>query len=266
MEVCEQIVEKALEVPHVPHGKRIIPNDLIRSSLFSVRNHRTKRDFLKDRELYSFGNTQITFTGEELRQDDEDVWLQMFYLMSKNNQSELEFRPYSILKQLGWPGTSHYKDKLKDCIKRMSANDISIVNKDYNMGLSLSLIRKFAWKDEVGDKLKLWKVWFEPEIVKLFSGFKFTKIDWKQRMALTPLAKWLHSFYSSHKDPYPIKVATIRSACGSGSKHLKHFRPLIRSALTDLVKVGFLEDFYIDAKDLVYVVKRQPKYISIPND
>ena len=36
-------------LPHIPSGKRIIPNDLIRSSLFTVVNHKLKREYIKEK-------------------------------------------------------------------------------------------------------------------------------------------------------------------------------------------------------------------------
>ena len=45
------------------------------------------------------------------------------------------------------------------------------------------------------------------------------------------LAQWLHSFYSTHADPHPIKVETIRRLCGSENKDLFGFRRDLREAL-----------------------------------
>ena len=117
------------------------------------------------------------------------------------------------------------------------------------------IIRRFATEPKDGSKVKKWKVWLEPEIKKLFSSMNFSKIIWEQRLKLTPLAKWLHSYYSSHVEPHPIKVETLHKACGSRTKALKHFKPLLRKALLELVRVGFLTDYHIDPRSLVFVVR-----------
>lgn len=240
-------------IPAMPHDKRIIPNDLIRSSLFTVSNHNMAREFIKERNLYTFGATRITYTGEELRQDDEDVWLQIIYHFSRREGDCIEFMPYSLLRELSWPARTQYCEKLKSCITRMSATNLTIVNEEVQAGLSLSLVRKFMWKQENGRKLKLWRIWLEPEIIKLFEGMKYSKIIWEQRKTLNPLAKWLHAYYSSHADPYPVKVTTLREACGSKMQTEKHFKLALRRALQSLVSSGFLKEYWIDMKNLVYV-------------
>lgn len=240
-------------IPYVANDKRIIPNDLIRSSLFTVSNHNKPREYIKDRNLYTFGATKIAYTGEELRQDDEDVWLQIIYLFSRNESDYIEFMPYSLLRELAWPARTQYCEKLKSSITRMSATNVCISNDEVQAGLSISLVRKFMWKQDNGSKLKQWRVWLEPEIVKLFDGMKYSKIMWEQRKILNPLAKWLHAYYSSHAEPFPVKVATLRDACGSKMKTEKHFKAALRRALQDLVSIGFLREYWVDMKNLVYV-------------
>jgi hypothetical protein len=240
-------------VPYIPTDKRAIPNDLIRSSLFTVSNHNTRREYIKERNLYTFGATKITYTGEELRQDDEDVWLQIIYYFSRVEENYVDFMPYTVLRELDWPARTQYCEKLKSSIIRMSATNICISNEEINAGLTLSLVRKFMWKQEDGKKLKRWRVWLEPEIVKLFADMRYSKIIWDQRKKLNPLAKWLHAYYSSHAEPYPVKIITLRDACGSKMKSIKHFKVTLRRALLELAAVGFLKDFWIDARNLVYV-------------
>jgi hypothetical protein len=243
-------------LPYVPVGKRIIPNDLIRSSLFTVTNHNIRREYIKQRELYSFGDTKITYTGEELRQDDQDVWLQLIYMLAKCADIAIQFSPYSMLKELDWPARTQYRDKLKDSIDRMSASNITIINKTVDAGLTVSLIRKFMWRSEGEENLKKWMVWLEPEIALLFKDMYYSKILWDQRKKLNPLAKWLHSYYSSHAEPYAIKVSTLHLACGSKTKEMKHFKASLREALCELVQVGFLESYWIDARNLTHVEKK----------
>jgi hypothetical protein len=246
-------------MPHSPKGKRIIPNDLIRSSLFTVVNHKIKREYFKEKQLYSFGKTKIYYTGEELRQDDEDVWMYILYLASRADREFVEFQPYSFMREIDWPARTQYQDKLRDSLNRMSATNLIVSNEEAGQGVTLSLVRKFSWRTEEGTKLKRWKIWLEPELVKLFQGHTYSKVIWEQRKKLNPLAKWLHSYYSSHAEPFSLKVETLHAACGSKTKQQKHFKSSLRTALTDLVAVGFLASFFIDAVNKVHVtrVKKQ---------
>lgn len=254
-----QSIRKTAEIVQLPlwaTEKRGIPNELIRSSLFTVGNRNRVRDNLKNHNLYVIGDGVMTYTGEELRQDDEDVWMQIVHLFQNHNTKDyIEFSPYSILKALGWSQTPYYTNKLKECLARMSATGLDIYSKSRGKGINLSLVRKFQWQDDCGNRLKKWRVWVEKEVVVLFSNSLYTKVSWDQRRALSELGKWLHSYYASHKVPYPIKVVTLRDACGSKTKNIKHFKEKLRKALTQLVKVGFLTEYWIDLNNLVHVTR-----------
>lgn len=255
-------MEEMMSIPSISQSKRIIPNDLIRSSLFTISNHKMQRSYLKEHTLYTFGETTITYTGEELRQDDEDVWLQIIHLMSKEHSMQIDFMPYSLIAKLGWPRRTQYRDKLRTILTRLSATSLAIRNKSIKTGLSVSLIRKFIWTDDKGSALKRWCVWLEPEIRKLFANALYTKIHWEQRMQLKPLAKWLHAYFSSHAEPLPVPVAVLMKASGSKSKTLSHFKEQLKSSLSELVTIGFIKhDYFIDASNKLFV-KRLGKYFG----
>ncbi len=250
-------------LPHVPIDKRIIPNDMLRSSLFNISNHNRQRENLKDKKLCTFKSTEMFYTGEELRQDDEDVWLQLIYLASKNQTEEIHFKPYTFLSQLGWPKRTQYKDSLIRALDRMSASTLKIYNRDFKQGIVFSLIRKYEWFDSDRTKLKNLVVWLEPEIVRLFAvlGRMYSKINWEQRKKLKLLAKWLHAFYSTHADPKPIHISKLMELSGSKTKEFKHFKAMLINALIELVKIGFLEqDIFIDKKFYVHVNRKKLAY------
>lgn len=251
----------AMVLPKIPQDKRVIPNDIVRSSLFTVSNHNTARQYINDKEIYTYGSTDITYTGEELRQDDEDVWMQLIYNIKQGDNYYTEFAPYSMLKNIGWAQRTQYREKLKKCLNRLSATSLTIHNKSLKQGLTVSLVRKFQWKnDGKGENFKKWKIWIEPEISMLFANSQYSKVLWEQRQKLTPLAKWLHAFYSSHADPYGIKIQTIHKICGSKMKNLKHFKPILKESLHEMMKVGFLVDFEITNSNIVCVERAKLKY------
>ena len=85
----------------------------------------------------------------------------------------------------------------------------------------------------------------------------YTRIDWHVRSQLSPLEKWLHAFYSTNQNPYPMKVETIHKLCGSRMAEIKFFRRAIKAALERLTVVGFLASWQIDDTDKVKVVRSQ---------
>jgi TrfA protein len=89
------------------------------------------------------------------------------------------------------------------------------------------LIRAFGYDPETGEAV----VHLNEHLPKLFDNY--TLISWEDRLALgsDQLAKWLHAYYSTHAEAYPLKVETVMKACGSEAKFLYHFRADLKSAL-----------------------------------
>lgn len=50
-----------------------------------------------------------------------------------------------------------------------------------------------------------------PKMHVLFATDQFTQVDWRIRQALDgkPLAQWLHGFYASHAQPFPMSIAKL---------------------------------------------------------
>ncbi|MEN3294792.1 MAG: hypothetical protein V7642_4045, partial [Burkholderiales bacterium] len=71
-------VEEAFNIVQLPlweNQVRGLPNPLARSALFTVARQNEPRQHLKERPITSVKGVEIFYTGEELRQDDEDVFL-----------------------------------------------------------------------------------------------------------------------------------------------------------------------------------------------
>jgi hypothetical protein len=247
---------KVVQLPLWPELRRGIPNDLVRGALFTVGNSRMPRTYRKTMVIASLGGIAITYTGEELRQDDEDVFLQLVHLARVSPLgTEVAFTAHSILKALKWPTNSRSYDRLRETITRLQASGLEVRSTKH--GYSGSLIRDFAWKEvDSGAPSRSWVVRLEPRIAALFDNVSYTQIDWQQRLQLGTLAKWLHSFYYTHRSPLPMKTATIRTLCGSTTKDLSKFRQLLRDSLQELINVGFLCGAEIKpGSDLVHVTR-----------
>ena len=68
------------QLPLWPEGIRCAPNEFLRSALFNARNRNQRRRYLRQETLAIIGSGRITYTGEELRQDDATVWLQLIQM------------------------------------------------------------------------------------------------------------------------------------------------------------------------------------------
>jgi len=248
-------IAEIIQLPIWSETIRGFPSVIARSALFNARRSNTPREMVKELSVSSLSGISIKYTGEELRQDDQTVLMQLLHLTQHQPFIEsVQFTPYSFLKSIGWPTSGQQRyDKLFAIMNRLSITGIHIESK--GMFYVGSLIRKIACIDkETGERLRIWTVWLEPEIIALFKSDGYCHIVWDQRITLKkPLAQWLQAYYSTHKEPYPIKIETIRDLSGSKTMLLWKFKQTLKSALDELVKVGFLTSYLIDKKGLVHV-------------
>ena len=62
----------------------------------------------------------------------------------------------------------------------------------------------------------------------------------------------LAAFYSSHRQPFPVKLDTLRGYVGSKNQQKAGFKVKLRTALDELVQISFLTSYEI-AGDTVAV-------------
>ncbi|XXG31297.1 MAG: plasmid replication initiator TrfA [Ferrovum myxofaciens] len=278
----------AVQLPLWGDEIRCMPNEILRSALFNARNRNQPRRYFKNEAIAIIDQSaRISFTGEELRQNDESVWLQLIHLAKEVPIGHpVEFTAYSMVQALrltkSYPSANHI-DQLCSSLQRMQATSLSIHSPRLGKGVSLSMIPKFEWLDEVtGVRLHIWRVFVAPEMVELFGNVHFTHLEWGQRLALpTGLATWLHGYYASHSRPFAIRLSTLQNASGctaidakkiveseqarrltdTQKAHLlkvkeqanaRKFKQQVDAALAELVRVGFLKWGEIRG-DLVHV-------------
>lgn len=247
-----------VQLPLWPEALRALPNEIVRSALFNARNRKQPRAYLKKAEILVIGEGRITYQGEELRQDDETVWLQLIHMAKEHPLGHpVEFTPYSLCKAIGWTICNGSYERLRACLDRMQATSLAVYSKRLKEGVSLSMIPVFAWQDENKQTLKKYRVQVAPQLVELFGDVHYTQVEWSQRLALPDgIATWLHGYYASHREPFPIKLDTIKNGAGMTTERPAKVRELIEKALDQLVNVGFLASWHI-VGELVHV-KRTP--------
>ncbi len=245
------------QLPLWPEVMRSLPNEILRSALFNARNRKNPRAMMRSEPVAVIGDGRISYRGEELRQDDETVWLQLVHLARQHVAGQLvEFTAYSFCKDIEWSINSKSYDRLRECLRRMQATGLDVYSKRLERGVSLSMIPFFEYEDsETRKALPRWRVRIAPELVELFGDNYFTRIEWAQRLQLPDgLATWLHGYLATHKVPHPIKIETIARGAGLTESDKPELRRLVKRALTNLVTCGFLVEFKI--QDDLVTVKR----------
>lgn len=247
-------------LPDWPAKTRGVPNLCLRSALFGVVR-RGRRRALKGEMVAAVKGLDIRYTGWRLDQGDFDVMVQALHLQSQNPEQPtgpyLRFKVKTFLRAIGRQSGKSGREWLKDCFRRLTATAVEINVRishkyaDETYTYAGSLVDEFYYND----REQTYYLRINPKLAAIFDA-GWTQLQWRQRLHLkTNLAKWLHGFYASHREPYPIKVATLKHLCGSECKRLVDYRRNLRGAMTELVKVGAIEAWKIDKEDKVHVRK-----------
>ena len=255
-QILATFASKPKFLPEWPDGQRAMPNEILRSALFNCRNRKQARVFVKDLEIAVIGDGQVIYRGEELRQDDELVWLHLMHLAKKVHLGAcVDFTPYSFIKALGWAIKGQNYERLRICLSRMQATAIRIQSKRLGCFISVSLIHKFRSRNERNETLPRWEVWVGEEMRLLFDEEFLTRVNWEIRKSLPDgIASKLFGYWASHRQPFPVKIATLLQLCGSEMSP-KHFKVELKKSLGVLREIGFLETWEF-REDLVMVKRR----------
>lgn len=254
----ERIMEKArqreaampIQLPLWPEPKRGTPNSFIRSALFAAIQSKD-RVFLKEATLASQRGISVKFTGEQLNQEDLSVWETLAHLARQHPLGCMcEFTAHGLLKSLGQhTGLSQHK-QLHSTIIRLTACAVEITHEGKTY---FGPLVKSGLKDELTSH---YRIELNRELIRLFGDNQWTALDWQQRQQLRGklLAQALHAFYSSHRQPFPIRLDTLRGYVGSRNIQRAGFKIKLRAALEELVSIGFLTGYDITG-DAVTVVR-----------
>ena len=232
--------------------RRGSPNSFLRSALFAAIQGKDRADFKKV-ELFSQQGITITYTGEQLNQEDMTVWLALVDLMKKDPLgTECKFTAHEILKYMGLPTGGTQYEQLEMAVCRMTACLVRIETERYIYGKSL--IEGFVIDKDTNQ----YRVKLSRHLIKLFGDSDWTAIDWEQRKQLRnkPLCLKLHDYYSSHDEPFSVSLKFLSDLTGSINKQKASFKRQVKTALEELVKIGFLRNYSIEG-DIVKVERSQ---------
>jgi hypothetical protein len=241
----------AAGLPEWPEKARGIPNGALRSSLFGAIR-KGPRKFLKRTKLQSVNGLTIVFNGPRLSQADLDVWEHCLHLARINGTGcQIRFTGYSFLKSIGRNTGKSDREWLKGVLLDLASSVVEI--SDGKRAYFGPLIHHGV-RDEVTMEFV---IEVNPRVAILYGADGWTQIEWAQRWALRrqPLAQWLHGFYSTHAEPYPYKVETLRRLAGSENEHLYSFRQELRSSMSKVAEITGWTWCIVDT-DLLQVTKQ----------
>jgi hypothetical protein len=247
----EQIREQQLSLFDIApwsDDMRAMPNDWLRSALFTVRNKRTPRDMLDRQPIYHVNkDVSITYTGWELRAyDDELVLHQVLEYCKRLPLGEpATFTFYEICQDLDWPINKSYYEKVNASLTRLQASAMQFSSERVGRLESVSLIRRFRILDKGNKRKQRCQVEIDQEIVLLFAGDHYTRFVWEKYRKLSPTARRMFDYFATHKEPFPLPLEKFRLMCGSDSTRLKKWREQANEAAKELCDSGLVSSAWV---------------------
>lgn len=232
---------------------RAMPNDLARAALFTTRNKRTARVWREQHDIFHVNkDVVITYTGQELRADDDElVWQQVLeYAKHTPIGSPVTFTFYELCHDVGWHSNGRYYDRAEKCLTRLQATALQFSSKRLGQLESVSLIARFRVLDR-GKKNSRCQIEIHEELVVLFAGDHYSKFIWQKYRSLSPTARRMFDYFVSHKEPFPLKLETFRLMCGSDSARMKKWREQAAQACEELTKSELIESSWVSG-DAIY--------------
>lgn len=239
--------KRPLQLEIWPDEVREIPNDYARSAIFTVRNKTEKRASLQGVTVFHIEKAvKVTFTGIELRADDDElVWQQILDYAKRYPLGEpVEFNLHQLCKDLLWSINARNYDRARACISRLKANEVKVENERIGRGVAMSLIREYEF-DGAGERGTKYRVWIHPNLIMLFAGKTSTRLAWDQYRQLKPIARRLYDYLASHKQPFPLRLDTFYKLCASTTSSPRKWKSMVKGACDELVGAKLVRKAWI---------------------
>ncbi len=250
---AEREAKQVIQLPLWPEPKRGTPNSFLRSALFSAIQSQN-RQWLKGETLASQEGITVKYTGQQLNQEDLTLWETLVHMARQTPLGDTcEFTAHGILKTLGLNTGGDEHERLHEAFIRLAGG---VVELEHGGGKFFGTLIDWGIEEKVSHR---YRIQLNRQLTKLYQEGLWTYVDWKERKQLRrhPLALALHGLYSSHRQPYPMKVDTLYKLTGSRNKSMRGFKQQLTLALNKLVSVGLLNDYSIEG-ETVAVTKRSP--------
>jgi hypothetical protein len=269
--------------PHQRNKQRKMPADFTQTSLFHVASNNTPRRFLRDELLGRIGTkVEMYYHGEELRHDDEAVFLQLLHIARNRAPYEpITFNNVSFIKDarnarriLGVKDTQ----PVEDALLRMRGAFVLVRNARRKTYVTINLIKDISAQGVYRTVI------IDPGIIVLHDAY--ASMDEEVLYRLKHVPKQIYKYLSAqpHEQIFPIKVTSFfehcygtiealtahykqthpdhddRDARAAMTKKLSDFRrKTLPNGLQVLKDGGHILDFKIDeVEGKVLITKRPP--------
>lgn len=243
-------------LPFWADTKRPAIHYMVRSALFTCAQ-KSPRRMIRSDSIESLGYFKLGYQGEELRQRDLDVLMQLLHLNRGAAATDFAtFSARSMITSLGWTKGGRSYEELEESIRRMQACSVTVSTEGSGEEIRYSgtIVAEFMEREAgEGAAHRMWAVRLNPHIARLLGPGGYTSVEWETRLKLPPLAKGLAVFFQSHRAVYPVGVETLYRLTGVEYRELRYFKRDLIKALEALVEHQVLLEFHIDENQIVHV-------------
>lgn len=256
---------EVIQFPLWPEPERAAPNAFLRSALFGVVK-KGERRYCKQEKLAAWTDTDLAYTGEQLDQYDESVWLQLVHLhriqgVEPGRPLYVNAKARGFMREFGRARGASTAKAFYESVSRMEACGVHLTQRID--GKEVEYISSLVQKAARVKGEERWAIVLNPDLVPYFAPGHYTRLDWATRLALpSDLARWLHGYVSSHqampKRPHRISLERLRELSGSRTE-LKDFRRKIKKAMTELERAEVVFAWRITEGDALEFVRVRTK-------
>jgi hypothetical protein len=279
----EAVNQRQFQYPLQKQTVRILPSDFSKTSLFHVASNNTPRRFYEDEMLGKVGDTtRIVYRGQELRHDDELVFMQLLHVA--RGKRPYEWLSFNVSKFFrGSRGTRRslsVKDtrSVSESLLRLRQGMLIVTNTTTKKFITVNLI-----KDLQGDPANQ-RALIDPVVVLLCSSFAAINTDHLFQLSgvSRQILKYLSTIPNRIERLHPINITSLFELCYGTieslqnhyreenpdkpeakvriaiSKKVSDFRRVALPAAMNTLKAAGILDFAIDGVSDKITITRDP--------
>lgn len=215
-----------------------LPNALLRSAAFAAIG-KGQRVLLSGALIESQTGIGVLHDGEQLDQSDLDVWIAQLQLLRGQPLNQgLKTSAYALLQALDISDTGPNRSSLRRRLLRLSSGELSVRTP------SSMYVGRLAETELLNCSRHSVLLRLSPAITTIFTQNQYTLINMAVRRTLrgSPLAQWLHGYYSTHAAPFPVRIGFLHRLSGSTTTSKAKFLQLLRRALDRLASASAAHD------------------------
>jgi hypothetical protein len=248
-EVAEQ---KAAEtpaqmfLPGMDEFMRAMPNHIARSSLFAPVA-RGRKKIHKDTVLVSRGDALIKFWGEQLDEEQADVWMQAMHEAIKIQLGEaVIINRAAFLKAIGRNTSGENYKWLHRSMEALAFAMLVIeVTKDGKPKLAIGKTRAIHMIDgfDYDDETEAYTLRVDPRWRAMYGNREFTLIDWEKRLKFGPrqdMAKALQRLVATSTDPVQRYGLDWLKKKLEYTGRLRDFKDALEKAMRELERMAII--------------------------